>query len=111
MRRDECDRRLDVGGTRGSWTVTTLVQDISPDPLTFTDRTNVAVSTTVQSNVLQVTGIIGNVSISIAGAGTYRVCPDSACASNPAFSTAPQTMANGAYVQLQATSSAVIALP
>ncbi len=97
---------LTVGTGGASWIVTTRMPDSTPDPFSFTDRTGVGLSTTVQSNIVQVSGITDQVSISIAGAGTYRICSDTTCASSPAFTAAPQTIANGAYVQLQATSSA-----
>ena len=44
--------------------------DTTPDPFTFTDRTNVALSTEYKSNAITVTGIDGSTSISITG-GTY----------------------------------------
>ncbi len=97
---------MSVGQGAEVWTVTTTATpDATPDPFVFTPQTGVAVTTTIDSNIVQATGLAGTVTVSVSGAGAYRVCATATCSTNPPFVTAPQTFTNTAYVQLRAVSS------
>ena len=100
-------RVLDIDGAIG--TATTGVElgapDTTPDAFAFSDQSGIGLNTAVNSNILQITGIAGNVPASVAGAGSYRLCTNATCSTNPAFTTSAATIVNGQYVQLQATSS------
>lgn len=72
--------------------------DTTPDAFTFTDQTNVPVSTTITSNAITVSGINPSSPISVAG-GSYSI-------NGGAFTTAAGTVNNGDTVQVQHTSSA-----
>ncbi|HXH05490.1 MAG TPA: hypothetical protein VNI83_02755 [Vicinamibacterales bacterium] len=93
-----------AGSLSDTWSVTTASQDVTPDPFSFVDRDGVPVSTVVDSNVVRITGITGQVATSITG-GAYRICGDSACSTAPAFATAPSAVTAGQYLQLRVTSS------
>ena len=101
---------ITVGTGSDNWSVTsTGTQDTTPDVFTFTDQTNVGVSTQIVSNILAITGITGNVATSIAGgSAAYRICTNATCSTNPAFTTAASTITNGQYLQLRMTSSSSI---
>lgn len=74
--------------------------DNSPDAFSFTDQTDVAVSTPILSNIETITGITGSVSVSISGDGTpdFRIDGGS-------WITAG-TITNGQTLQLRLTSNA-----
>jgi hypothetical protein len=72
--------------------------DTIPDQFTFTDQTNVAISTGVQSNSVTVSGINSASAISITN-GSYSV-------GGGAFTTASGTIENGQSVVVLGTSSA-----
>ncbi len=66
------DVTLTVGGVSDVFTLTTLVEDTTPEPFTFTDQTDVALSTIVVSDQITVTGINSLAPISII-AGEYEI--------------------------------------
>ena len=81
--------------------------DYTPDAFDFTDQTDVAVSTLVESNIVQVTGMANCTAISIDGVGSeYRICADGTCSGAPAYVSTSGTIDSGQYVQLRLTSSA-----
>jgi hypothetical protein len=82
--------------------------DFAPDAFGFTDQTDVAVSTQIESNIVQITGISTGTAISIAGDGSpqYRICADGTCSTAPAYTGSAGTIDAGEYVQLRLTSSA-----
>lgn len=83
-------------------------QDIAPNAFSFTDQTDVALSTTISSNILQISGITGDVSVSISGQGSpqYRICSNSSCGSVlTGWTSGAATIQNNQYLQLQLTSS------
>lgn len=100
-----------VGTLSDTWQVTTAAQDVTPDAFTFVDQVGVALATVIDSNILQVTGITGNVVTSVSAGGAYRVCPDATCSTNPSFITTNGFVANGQYLQLRVTSSAADGMP
>lgn len=53
-----------LSGTAAGW------QDTTPNAFNFTDLTNQALTTLLTSNILQISGIDGNVTVSIAGQGS-----------------------------------------
>ncbi len=96
---------ISVGRMSDVWQVTTASQDVSPNAFTFADQTGAALSTTVTSNVVQISGITGSVATSVT-AGAYRVCADSSCSTDPPFASAGSMIANGQYLQLRQMSAA-----
>ncbi len=91
---------LTVGGVTDTFSVTTIVaSDTTPDAFDFTDQTNVAVSTAIESNTITVSGITADASISVT-AGEWRK-------NGGSYQSAAGTVANGDTVQLRITSSAV----
>ena len=65
---------LTIGGRSDTFSVTTMIDpaDTTPNPFTFTDRTDVALSTEFKSNAITVSGIGSAAAISITG-GTYSI--------------------------------------
>jgi hypothetical protein len=80
-----------------------------PNTFSFTDQSNVAVSTVISSNIAQITGITGcTVEVSVAGQGTpeYRVCSDASCTTVvQGWTSAKTALNNNQYLQLRLTSS------
>jgi hypothetical protein len=79
-------------------TTTTTIADSTPNQFTFTDQTNVPLSTVVTSNTITVSGINTAAIISIVG-GTYSV-------NGGAYRSASYIVNNGNTVIVQQTSSA-----
>ncbi len=76
-----------------------MMNDTTPNQFTFTDQTNVNLSTLVTSNTITVSGINASTSISISGTGAkFSV-------NNGAYRTTSTTLTNGATVKIQITSS------
>jgi hypothetical protein len=86
-----------------------FLNDSIPDAFTLTDQTDVAVSTLIESNIIQISGINTDTNISISGMGSpeYRICTSSNCSAVVAgWSSSARTFyPGGAYVQLRLTSS------
>lgn len=79
-----------------------------PDLFSFSDRTDVALSTLTLSNIIQITGLDREASIEITGEGTpeYRVCPADDCSTEKKpWSAANGTIENEDYLQLRLVSS------
>jgi YD repeat-containing protein len=79
----------------------------TPATFSFADQVGTALGTSIDSNIVQIAGLSGSVAVSVMGAGAYRICSDGTCSTNPVFKTDSATVANGAYLQLRATSSMV----
>ena len=80
-----------------------------PNAFNFTDLINQTVSTLVESNILQITGLGCTVNIAISGAGSpqYRICSTADCSSVIAdWTAATGTIENNNYLQLRLTTSA-----
>ncbi len=90
---------LTIGGIDGIFTVTTLPVDTTPEPFSFTNQANVALSTVITSNAIAVTGINTATSISVTG-GSYSI----GCGAT--FINGSSTISNGQTVCLQQTSAA-----
>lgn len=90
-----------------------IVADACPNSLpaafTFTNQTNVAVSTLATSNIVQITGITGcTVQVKVSGQGTpeYQTCSDAACATFiQDWTSSPGTIQDNQYLRLRLTSS------
>ena len=91
---------LDVGGVTDTFTVTTAgaLPDTVPDPFSFTDQTNVALSTLITSNSVTIGGIDSPTPISVTG-GQYSVGAG-------AFTSSPGLVNNAESVRVQLTSAA-----
>jgi YD repeat-containing protein len=79
--------------------------DDDPDTFNFADATGAATGTLTTSNILAIHGISGTVAASISGGGSYRVCSDATCSTNPAFITGASSITNNSYLQLRVTSA------
>ena len=93
---------LTIGGVSDTFTSTTVAADTVPDAFTFTDVTNVALSSVRTSNAITVAGINTAAPISVAG-GTYSI----GCTAS--FTAAAGTINNGQTVCVQHTASASFA--
>ena len=89
---------LTVGGVADTFTTTTYALDTAPDAFTFTDQTNVALSTLTASNTITVSGINGPANISVTG-GEYQIGAG-------AWTSAAGTVTNGQTVTVRHTASA-----
>ncbi len=99
-----------VGTGSDNWSVTTVAPaDDTPTAFSFTDQTGVTLSTLIESNILQISGIDVAVSVSISGSSCspqFRTCSDSGCSSViQTWGSSPQTITNNQYLQLRGTSS------
>lgn len=68
------DTTLYIGGVSDTFSVTTLAAtaDLTPDPFSFTDQTDVDLNTTITSDAIAVSGITSATPITITG-GTYSI--------------------------------------
>ncbi len=83
----------------------------TPTAFTWTTQINVATSTVISSNIVQITGATGcTLEVGISGTGgtpELRTCTDSACASVIQTWTSSKTgITNNQYLQIRLTSSA-----
>lgn len=96
-----------VGGATEGWDVTTC--DATPDAYTFTDLTDQATSSTVDSDIVQITGttcVSTPISISGSAGRRYRICNDSSCTSvSQNWTSSLGTIANNQYLQLRVNTS------
>ncbi len=92
------DTVLDIGGVIGTFSVTTRDADQTPDAFSFTDQTDVELSTLITSDAITVSGIEIAVPISVTG-GEYAI-------DGGPFTAADGTVSEGQSVTLQQTSSA-----
>lgn len=93
-----------AGGEMVSFTFTVTasgVSDTTPDPFTFTDQTNVALSTIIESNTVTISGIDTVTPISVTG-GEYAVDAGSGFG---AFTSTSTTVVDGDQVKVRHTSS------
>lgn len=93
---------LTVGGVSDTFTSTTAAQDTTPDNfVNFTSQTGVSTSSLCTSNIQTITGITGNVSVSVSGDGSPEIS-----VAGGAFSSSATTISNGQTIQVRLTSSA-----
>lgn len=79
-------------------------QDVTPDSFSFNEVDNATVGQTVTSNIIQITGITGDLTIQLNSPGftaSARTCTSSSVSSCGSFSSSV-TVSNGQYIQLQA---------
>lgn len=90
---------LTVGGREVTWTATTeaLSVDTTPDAFSFTDATDVALSTVTESDDITVSGINAPAAISVTG-GEYRI-------NGGSWVSSSGTVSNGDTVRVRGTSS------
>ena len=87
---------LTIGGISDTFSVTTM-DDTFPNAFTFTDQTNVALSTVITSNTITVAGIAAASPISITN-GTYSI-------NGGTYTSDSGTVTNGNTITVQQTSS------
>ncbi len=90
-----------IGGVAGTFDVTTVAADTTPNAFSFTAQTNVVRSTAIVSNAVTIGGITVPTAISVSG-GSYSV-------NGTAYTTAAGTVSNGDTVKLKLTSSSTYA--
>ncbi|MCW9000453.1 MAG: BspA family leucine-rich repeat surface protein [Kangiellaceae bacterium] len=66
------DASVTVGGVSGTFRVTTLAEDLTPDAFSFEPQTNVGLSTSIESNLITVAGVNSTTPVSIVG-GEYSI--------------------------------------
>ena len=91
---------LTIGGVSDTFSVTTHAAT-QPDPFTFTNQTNAALSTEFKSNAITVSGLGAAASISIIG-GTYSV-------NGGAYTSDGSTVVNGNTVKVRKMSATAYA--
>ncbi len=89
---------LTIGGVAAGFSATTVPADTTPDPFSFIDVTNAAVSTVFTSNAVAIVGINTATPISVIG-GTYSI-------NGGVFTAAAGTVTSGQTVAVRQTSSA-----
>lgn len=92
-----------------SWETVNLSCDTSPSSINFPQITGATTGAQRSSSILQVNGITCGVDVSVSGVGSpqFRICSDSSCSSVVHnWGSANQTVSNGQYMQVRATSSA-----
>jgi hypothetical protein len=94
----QTDTTLTIGGVSDIFSVTTLAADTTPDAFSFTDQTDVPLSTLITSNTITVAGINSSSPISITG-GQYSV-------NGGTYTASAGTVNNGDTVSVRQTSSA-----
>ena len=62
-----------VGGVSDTWNVTTLAGDTTPDAFSFTDQSDVALSTLTTANTLTISGINDGAAVTVSGDGNPQV--------------------------------------
>lgn len=92
---------VDVGGVTDAWSVTTLLEDTTPDAFNFTPNvTNAALNTlTTAANTVTISGINSPASVSVSGGGSPQV------RINGGSWVTSGTISNGETLQLRLTSS------
>ncbi len=92
------DTTVTIGGVSDTFTSTTLAEDTTPDAFSFVDQTGVALSTTITSAPIVVSGINSPTAISVVG-GAYSI-------NGGGFTSVAGTVSAGDSVRAQHTSSA-----
>ena len=83
--------------------------DTTPDAFNFEGENDVATSTLIESDNVQITGMDNGTAVSIAGDGSpeYRICADATCAAvNHSWTNGSSSIDAGEYLQLRLTSNA-----
>ncbi|VUD66028.1 hypothetical protein TDB9533_03486 [Thalassocella blandensis] len=88
-----------VGAVTETFTITTAVQDITPDDFGFTAVDQAPLDSTIGSSTATITGITGAVPISVSN-GEYRI-------DGGAYTSVNGTIENGQEVQVRATSASL----
>jgi len=88
---------LNIGGTTGTFSVTTVAADNVPDPFSFAPQSGVGLSSQVTSNPITVTGTNTGAAISVTG-GQYSI-------NGGAYTATSGSVAPGSTVRVQLTSA------
>ncbi len=91
------DTTITVGGVSGTFRVTTLAEDITPETFSFTAQTDVPLDSAIDSNEITVAGVNTATSISVTG-GEYSI-------GGAAFVSTEGTVNNGDTVVVRVNSS------
>ncbi|HET8883257.1 MAG TPA: choice-of-anchor D domain-containing protein [Solimonas sp.] len=90
--------QLTIGGITGSFTVTTVAADTTPDAFSFSSAYDVMPGTTQTSNAITISGLNTNAPVTVSG-GSYRI-------NGGTFTTTPGSVVNGDTVTMRQTASA-----
>ncbi len=75
--------------------------DTTPNAFSFNDVTGAALNTTIDSNVIQISGLTAASPVSISGGLYWRKCSDAPCGTViQGWSASPGTISDGQYIQL-----------
>ena len=85
-----------------TWSATTLADNV-PDAFTFTDQTNIALSTQIISDTVTITGLAASSPVSVTG-GEYSI-------NNGNYSSAPRFINNNDSITLKTTSAVTESTP
>ncbi len=91
------DAVLDIGGVTGTFSVTTLDEDLDPDPFMFTDQTDVDLDTVITSDTVTITGINSDAPVIVTG-GMYSI-------DGGPFTDTPGIINDGQMITVRQTSS------
>lgn len=91
---------LTIGGVSEQFNVTTAAADTLPDAFSFTNVTNAALSTTIDSDIVTITGINGQVNVAFDPSGSQFRVNGGSWLSSPSVN-----IENGNTLQLRLTSS------
>ena len=83
--------------------------DTTPDAFSFEGEIDVATSTLIESDVVEISGMDDGTAVSITGDGSpeYRICDDASCSTvNHSWTSGSGTIDAGEYLQLRLTSHA-----
>lgn len=97
-------------GTSWNLVQAAACSDATPAAFAFNNESNATISTQVESNIIQISGINCSVPVTISGAGSpqFRICSDATCTSVvQGWTTSPSTILNNQYLQTRLTTDAV----
>ena len=82
-----------VGGVSDTWNVTTLAGDTTPDAFSFTDQSDVALSTLTTANTLTISGINDGAAVTVSGDGNPQISINGGAWASSGTLTNNQTLA------------------
>jgi hypothetical protein len=88
---------LTIGGVTGTFTITTLAEDITPDPFSFTPVTGAEPNANGNSNTVTIAGINSSAAVTITG-GQYSI-------NGAALTNQAATITNGQTISVTGTAS------
>lgn len=81
----------------------------TPDTFSFLDTISIPANNEGESEIIQISGLTGSVSVSVSGVGSpaFRICADASCDTViSGYSSGSGSISDGQYLQLRATAGA-----